>query len=215
MNDSAPLKDPSLSATIYSELKKRLMLGTYLPGDRLSMRKLASEFGTSPMPVREALKRLTSEHAIESEAAKAYRVPLLSDKRAADLFELRALLESAAIKAAFPVLPATLPQLSALRDRMEAHLRLGDFPAYMADNHRFHFLIYAQADNPDMVFMIEQLWMQTGPSLHNGLQRSGSEVLAWNTEHSSIIDAIERGASEDVSRIMCADVEWGANFYRA
>ena len=140
MHDFPTLKDQSLSDRIYEELKSRLMLGAYLPGEKLSMRKLALEFGTSPMPVREALKRLASERAIESEAAKAYNVPKLSDKRAADLFVLRGLLEVAAVEAAFPALtPDIITELSGLRDRMGAHLKLHDFPAYMTDNYRFHF----------------------------------------------------------------------------
>ena len=97
MIDAAPAKDRSLSEDIYATLKERLMLGHYQPGDRLSMRKLASEFGTSPMPVREALKHLASENVIESAAAKAFHIPSLSDKRAADLFDLRALLDRGAI----------------------------------------------------------------------------------------------------------------------
>ena len=170
MIEIPPNKDHSLSDGIYRELKSRLMLGTYLPGDRLSMRKLAKEFNTSSMPVREALKRLTSERAIVSAAAKAYNVPKLSDKRAADLFVLRGLLEVAAVEAAFNALtPEILTELSGLCDRMGAHLKLRDFSAYMTDNYRFHFLIYGHAGNLDMVFMIEQLWMQTGPSLHLSL----------------------------------------------
>jgi DNA-binding transcriptional regulator YhcF (GntR family) len=58
MTAMRPTKDRSLSDEIYDKLKKRLILGQYLPGDRLSMRKLADEFGTSTMSVREALKQL-------------------------------------------------------------------------------------------------------------------------------------------------------------
>ena len=207
---------PSLSDSIYSRLKTRLVMGAYLPGDRLSMRKLAVEFGTSAMPVREALKRLASENALLSAAAKAYHVPPLSNTRAADLFVLRGLLESAAIEAAFPDLTApVLAELSALRDRMDAHLKLRDFAAYMVDNHRFHFLIYQRADNPDMVFIIEQLWMLTGPSLRSGLERSDAAPRDWNDDHTRLLDAIATGDIARVAQIMRSDIEWGADFYRS
>lgn len=217
MNDpsSAP-SDPSLSSGIYTELKNRLILGHYLPGDRLSTRKLAVEFGTSPMPVREALKRLASEHVIESAAAKAFNVPVLSRKRAADLFDLRALLESAAVEAAHCALtPDLLRELGALCDRMDADLKLRDFSAYMADNYRFHFLLYRKADNPDMVAMIEQLWMKSGPSLHLGLQQSETINLDWNTGHKQLVEAIQDGRVADFRSLMRADIAWGADFYRA
>ncbi|SLN58533.1 HTH-type transcriptional regulator McbR [Roseovarius albus] len=214
MDDIPSHKNASLSEIIYAQLKTRLMLGAYLPGDRLSMRKLATEFGTSPMPVREALKRLTSEHAIESAAAKAYNIPKLSNKRAADLFYLRGLLEVAALEAAYDALtPDIIGELSALSDRMLAHLKLRDFPAYMSDNHRFHFLIYGQVGNPDMVFMIQQLWMQTGPSLHLGLQQSSSPAENWNTEHIRFLQAIRASDRQGAVTSMRDDVAWGQDFY--
>jgi len=216
MNGPPAQKEHSLSDGIYAELKKRLILGHYLPGDRLSMRKLAVEFGTSPMPVREALKRLASENVIESAAAKAFNVPTLSDKRAADLFELRALLESAAVEAAYHALtPEMLDELSALCDRMDAHLKLRDFRAYMVDNYRFHFMLYRKADNPDMVAMIEQLWMKSGPSLLLGLEKSLIADPDWNTGHKQLLEAIRGGRAGDFASIMRTDVEWGAVFYRS
>ncbi|WP_120499130.1 GntR family transcriptional regulator [Roseovarius sp. EL26] len=214
MNEQPVPKELSFSDSIYKDLKSRLMLGGYLPGDRLSMRKLALEFGTSSMPVREALKRLASERAIQSAAAKAYNVPILSNKRATDLFVLRGLLEIAAAEAAYSSLTTKITdELSGLSDRMGAHLKLRDFPAYMADNYRFHFLIYGQVGNPDMVFMIQQLWMQTGPSLHLGLQKSISPAENWNSEHVRLVDALTTGDPSDVAKAMHDDVAWGTNFY--
>ena len=215
MTDATPLKDPSLSDKVYAELKHRLMLGKVHPGQKLSMRKLAAEFGTSPMPVREALKRLASEHALESEAAKAFNVPDLSAKRAADLFELRALLEGSAARAALPRLTkARLTKLTKLNARISKHLTTQDAAAYMADNHLFHFTIYGRADNPDMVFMIEQLWMQTGPSLRLGLERRTDTAPQWNAEHTPLLEALHAGDADAVERSMQNDIAWGAEFYR-
>ena len=215
MIDLAPQKEMSLSESIYATLKHRLMLGHYFPGDRLSMRRLAAEFGTSPMPVREALKHLASERVIESAAAKAFHVPDLGDKRAADLFDLRALLECAAMDSVSHRISAQLvEELAALNERMDAHLMLRDFAAYMSDNHRFHFLIYRLADNPDMVAMIEQLWMKTGPSLHFGLCNADIVNLEWNADHKRLVAAMRVGDPAAYSQVLRADILWGAEFYR-
>lgn len=180
------------------------------------MRTLAVEFGTSTMPVREALKRLASESGIQRAAAKAFNVPSLSDKRAADLFELRALLESAAVEAAHNELTSDmLDELSALCERRDAHLKLRDFRAYTADNHRFHFLLYRKADNPDMVSMIEQFWMKFGPSLYLGLQQSITADPDWNTGHKQLVEAIRDGRVNDFASIVRAEFDWGAAFYRS
>ncbi len=215
MVDTAEPKDASLSEKIYTTLKQRLMLGHYLPGDRLSMRKLAEEFGTSPMPVREALKHLASERVIESAAAKAFHVPSLNGKRAADLFDLRALLECAALEAVETAFPDELiSELSALAERMDAHLKLRDFTAYMVDNHRFHFLLYHLSDNQDMISMIEQLWMKTGPSLFHGLQVSEADSLQWNTFHKQMVVALKEACIADFVALLRADIQWGSDFYK-
>jgi DNA-binding GntR family transcriptional regulator len=215
MTDHAVTKDMSLSEHVYATLKERLMLGHYLPGDRLSMRKLAAEFGTSPMPVREALKHLASENVIESAAAKAFHVPDLSDKRAADLFDLRALLECAAMDIVGATLSTEqIDELAALSERMDAHLKLRDFRAYMIDNQRFHFLMYRSADIPDMIAMIEQLWMKTGPSLYRGLQEADTVNLDWNSDHKRLVAAMQGGDVDRYSEILRADVRWGSEFYR-
>lgn len=215
MTDATLLKDPSLSDRIYADLKRRLMLGAVRPGQKLSMRKLAAEFGTSPMPVREALKRLASERALESEAAKAFNVPDLSAKRAADLFDMRALLEGAAARAAVPRLTkAHIKTLTRLNARISKHLSARDALTYTTENYQFHFTIYWQSDNPDLLYMIEQLWTLTGPSLRVGLERSIDTALIWNSGHSPLLEALHAGNADMVERCMQADIAWGAEFYR-
>ena len=61
----AKIESGSLSARIYSELRRALIAGDYSPGERLKMQDLAVELGTSVTPVREACLRLVSEQALE------------------------------------------------------------------------------------------------------------------------------------------------------
>ncbi len=216
MADTATVTEQSLSEGVFATLKQRLMLGHYLPGDRLSMRKLAAEFGTSTMPVREALKHLASERVIESAAAKAFNVPSLSSKRAADLFDRRALLECAVMESVYTAItPQLVDELAALSERMDAHLKLRDFSAYIIDNQRFHFLIYQLTDNPDMIAMIEQLWMKTGPSLCLGLRNSDEVNLDWNADHKHLVNAMRTDRSADYAQLLRADIKWGSDFYRS
>ena len=59
---SVPERQPSpgdpLNEQAYQRLRWGLTDGTYRPGDKLSIRRLAGMLGTSAMPVREALTRL-------------------------------------------------------------------------------------------------------------------------------------------------------------
>src|SRR5258708_40121420 len=53
----------SLHDDIYAALRQALIIGDLVPGQAFSIRSLAERFGTSLIPVRDALKRLVAEHA--------------------------------------------------------------------------------------------------------------------------------------------------------
>jgi DNA-binding GntR family transcriptional regulator len=204
---------PTQAEELYVRLKFELMTGALLPGQKLSIRSLSGETGAGASPVREALKRLASERALEGGAKRSYVVPNLSDRRAVDLFNLRALLECEAAALALPrFAPTLLPDLRTAMGAMDAALRTGDLDAYMRRNRTFHFLIYEQCGNADMVAMIEQLWMQTGPSLRRGTQADAYD-LSWNRQHGNIIGALEARDTTSLRREMLRDIGWGAEHY--
>ena len=198
---------------IYCSLKTSLMIGAMLPGRKLSIRSLSEELDAGAAPVREALKRLSSERALEGGVKRSYLVPDLSDKRAVDLFNLRALMECEAAALALPRFgPSLLPDLRDTADLMGASLSSGELEVYMRENRKFHFLIYEQCRNADMVAMIEQLWMQTGPSLRRGMLVAEYDV-SWNRQHLAIIAALEARDTTALRREMLRDIGWGAEHY--
>lgn len=205
--------DPTLAETVYDRLKTDLMIGAILPGCKLSIRSVAQQMNTGASPVREALKRLATERALDGTAKRSYFVPDLDDTRAVNLFNLRALLECEAAVLALPRLgPAMLPKLRRASDSMAQALGSGQLDAYMAGNRTFHFLIYEQCGNSDMIAMIEQLWMQTGPSLRRGM-RAAEYDQSWNRQHRAIIVALETRDAAALRRGMLADIGWGAEHY--
>ncbi|MCA0342159.1 MAG: GntR family transcriptional regulator, partial [Proteobacteria bacterium] len=56
-------------------MRRGLMVGAFLPGQVMSLRKLAVGLGTSPMPVREVLSRLVAANALEETKGGSVRVP--------------------------------------------------------------------------------------------------------------------------------------------
>ena len=73
------LKKMNLSDQAYDELVKKIISGGYPGGTTLQEEKLASEFGISRTPVREALKRLAAEGLIEQLPRKGFRVAMPDD----------------------------------------------------------------------------------------------------------------------------------------
>src|SRR6202045_242717 len=85
---------------VYSALRDQLMRGGFEPGQKLKIAELAEAFGTSAMPVREALNRLTVERALETLPSRTVRVPALLKNSLQDLRETLFAIEGLAISRA-------------------------------------------------------------------------------------------------------------------
>ena len=77
--DEAVEDAPVLHASIYEELRRRLVTGKIVPGVGLSTRGLAAELGVSQMPVRDALSRLAADGAVEIRSKRKIIVPPMND----------------------------------------------------------------------------------------------------------------------------------------
>lgn len=98
-------------------LKKDILNGKYLPGDRLNELELAASMGVSRSPIREALQRLAKEGLVELNPRKGVFVAKLTLEEVQELFELRETLEiKSAELAAQRITDDELNQLSKLLD---------------------------------------------------------------------------------------------------
>jgi len=97
---------------VYARLKRAIMSGHYLPGERLVVSKLEKVFGTSAMPIREALRRLVTEQALVNTPNRGVEVPQMSAGRLMDLRRVRCEIEGKATDwAALTINKAELSQL--------------------------------------------------------------------------------------------------------
>src|SRR3546814_16347130 len=88
-----PLVHTSVNEAVYRQLRDHLMRGDYAAGDILGIQELADAFGTSAMPVREALRRLAAQRAVEPMKSRSMQVPLMSNERLDDIKRNRILIE--------------------------------------------------------------------------------------------------------------------------
>ena len=63
---------------VYRELRDRFMSGVFLPGQVLTLRNLAADLGVSPMPVRQAVRCLIVEGALEILPNRTMQVPRMT-----------------------------------------------------------------------------------------------------------------------------------------
>lgn len=204
----------NLSASIYSDLRMKLIIGDLQPAESLSIRTLAEEYNVSAMPVREALRQLASENALIGAAKKAYRVPDLSAEEAANLFFVRSVLESAAAELATGnIRESDFKVLERMTRDMEKAWDKQDASAFLRANFHFHSCVYARAKNPALQSMIDSLYTRTGPWLAHGIVNLVNPDH-WLGEHLEIIEALRENNAPEARRLMETDANWGVDLYR-
>ncbi len=86
---------------VHKHLREQILSGEIGPNERLVETKIAKEIGTSRTPVREALHSLEQEGLIESIPRIGYKVKVISDHEAIEIWEIRSAIETLAITWAY------------------------------------------------------------------------------------------------------------------
>jgi DNA-binding GntR family transcriptional regulator len=203
-------EDASVHDQVYEALANLLIQGQIPPGKSVSLRTLASGLGVSPMPVREAVRRLIAQKALELQPSnKRLRVPSLSEDRLKQLMMARQWVEpELAFRAVAAMTRDTIAELKADDQRLMAALGKGDVDGYMQANHAFHFRIYRLAQADLFLDMAKTLWLQSGPFMRVVFGRLGTVQLPQD-HHQELIRAFETGDAAAVRQHMSDDVHEG------
>jgi DNA-binding GntR family transcriptional regulator len=191
----------SLHDGIYAALRQALMAGDLVPGQAFSIRALAERFGTSLIPVRDALRRLFAEHALAMQQNRTFCVPRMTRRRFQELLQVRLSLESMlAQRAAELVTERAIRELEAINADMQDAVPANEVRRYLSANQRFHFHLYRLADSQAIFPIVESLWMQVGPFLNGVFTAAGTRHARDN--HTQVLKALRRrdafGAAEAI-----------------
>lgn len=193
---------------VLAELRRGLMVGAFVPGQVMSLRKLASRFQTSPMPVREALTELFAANALEELPNRSVRVPLMSASRLKELFRIREHLEGLAAKDACKrCTPALVDALERINRKLRQAIADRQIEAALAANQEFHFALYRAAESEVLMPLIESLWLQSGPTMYFSLLAPGAP---WDASaHAEILAGLRAGDPAAVQRALLQDIRAG------
>ena len=165
--------DRTTQEYVYGRLRHAIMIGAIPPGTALTMRGLADTMGLSPTPVREAVRRLSSENAIQVKQNRRIVIPDMTLGRFEELVELRIVVETYAATRALPyVSDVKIEKMKVVDGVMDKAVAENDLDSLTILNQEFHRTLYTV--NPDQVTMpvIESIWLQLGP-----FQRQVLELL--------------------------------------
>ncbi len=185
---------------VYARLRNAIMTGAIRPGSNLTMRGLADAMKLSPTPIREAVRRLSSEHAIEVLQNRRMTVPEMTLGRFEELVALRIALETHAAERALPyVSNIKIDEMVDLDLRMDKAIEEKDLDRLTILNHEFHRTLYTV--NPNQVSMpaIESIWLQLGPFQRQVIKNLSDFYKV--DRHKNIIDALK---ARDVADLLIA-----------
>lgn len=196
----------TLRASVYEELRNRLVLGQVAPGAGMSTRRLAQELGVSQMPVRDALSRLAAEGAVEIRSKRKIVVAPMTARRLNEIIDCRLLLEPEAAARALPFFDAArIRQLRALDDALDTAEAQGNVDSYTEHNFRFHFEIYRAGGDTILTRIIETLWIQFGPLMRVITGRVGTSNMI--DKHHLAMEAIANRDTEALRHAIAMDIE--------
>ena len=213
------LENSAMRDRVYERMSTALQAGRFSPGEAVTIRGLAELFGTSPMPVREAVSRLVTEGALETLPNRTMRVPQISEPALTELTMVRMTLEGQA--AALAAQGMTPEGFADVRNANEAYGRAveaGNVAQALQANRDFHFAIYRAAGSTLLLSMIEMLWLRGGPfiaaELRGMAKRGGMLARSGMVHHFEMLAALAGRDPAGAERALRADLSAAAEWYR-
>lgn len=142
------------------QIRHEIVAGILPFGGRVTIDELASRYGVSHMPVREALRELRGEGLVIIEPNRGARIRPIDQKFVANLFETRSALEIMLSRRAadrFKLEEAN--GLERIEDELESEIARCNWDAVLVSNRRFHQLVNRVADNPDALALVDRHWL--------------------------------------------------------
>ena len=199
---------PPQHQLVYSRLREMILFGDLTPGQPVTIQGLVQALGAGMTPVREALRRLTAEGALEFRDNRRIVVPVLDRAALEQLAFARAALEpDLARRAAQRIEEKDISELEAVDSALDRAINAADIRGYLSGNYAFHQRLYRSAGAPILAEMVDGLWLRFGPSLAGVLStlgpRSGPDM------HKALLTALRAGDAAAAAEAIRADLAQG------
>ena len=193
---------------LYRSLRQKVMHGELAPGQPITLRGLAADYGVSMTPAREAVRRLVAEGALTMTSSGRVATPELTPERIEELAAIRALLEPEMASRALPRAHfALIDRLAAINALNQEAVLNQDAVAYVRTNLEFHRTLYLRAQTPAMLALTETVWLQLGPTMRALYQKVRRRDMPQH--HRQILAALRAGDEPGLRLAVRTDVTQG------
>jgi len=216
MTANEPLNIPEIEVSdkittqeyAYRRLRNAILVGAFQPGRALTIHGLADALALSQTPIRESIRRLSSENALEVLGNRRLKIPEMTLEKLQELIDIRILLETYAGKSALPyICDIIIDSMQAMDDDMDVAIEAGDIDQLNKLNQQFHKMLHCS--NPRQVVMplIESIWLQLGP-FHRQLIEKVDDYYHVD-RHKEILSALRRRDASSLETALKHDIKDG------
>lgn len=212
-----PVDVSTVQERVYLEVQAALHQGRFLPGEPVTIRSLAQAVGTSPMPIRGAIQRLVAEKALVQLPNRTFRVAPFDLDIHAEQTRIRCAMEGfAAYRAAIRAPAGLVERLRAANASMRESVAAGDTDSVLDANRRFHFALYEGAESPQLIEMVTQFWLRSGPFIAMALRTPESRAMfeAGTRLHDRVIAAVGDRDPDRARFALSLDIRAAAAWFR-
>ncbi|HEX3978465.1 MAG TPA: GntR family transcriptional regulator [Solirubrobacteraceae bacterium] len=151
----------TLAEKAFDTLHTAIISGALRPGARLPIEELAEHLDMSPMPIREAVRRLDAVGLVDNVPHRGARVRELSVTDLAEVYEARLALETVAMRRAAARFTDARAQHA--RERLANLEQMADDTSVAASKAHagFHFIFYEAAESAWLLRLIRPAWQVT------------------------------------------------------
>lgn len=185
---------------VYEIIKANISSGTYQPNQRLQEVEIASELNVSRSPVREAFRELTAEGLLVALPNKGVYVKEFSKKDFQDIFELRILIETHAIR---KLTEATISEMTMrfarIREAMRFASHMNDIELYVKTDADFHQMLVENSGNELLATTYNRAITMVRHSIHYAL-RAPERLNGVEDEHTAIMQLLLEGKFEEAAQ---------------
>lgn len=178
----------NLSAEIAEHVRERIATGDLAAGERINESELAATLDVSRTPLREALSRLAAEGLVSVRARRGFFVQALPPVRVRELYQVRAILDPAALELAGLPGAGQLHRLEELNEAIESSA--GDWERTIELDDAWHVELLSHCPNETVLQLIRRFMLRTRP-LERAYMAEHPNVEVAVREHEKIMAALD------------------------
>lgn len=189
----------STTDAVAEALRAEIAEGRLVPGSALRQDELAARFGTSRIPIREALRTLQAEGLVTYSPNRGAVVAVVSAREIQEMLEVRIALECHAIQMAVPLTAGS--DVEQMRRILEAYDVAPDPSAWSTMNWQFHWALYAPSDCRRLLEAIEQNWKRFSSAARVQISTLAGRERPQR-EHHQLLRLVERGDAPGAAALL-------------